>query len=311
VTALDILDDSFPHGTPDGHRLGCRTAHCPSPIACRVVAVRYAGDHRFRTRVDSGWSAADIAAADVAEAAAKREAEKAANRRIREAMKREGKAAKKVKRYRYGEQKAPTPQTFSPEDVDRLRELHASGLTDKDIAKAMDRSPSSISSKRASLDLPRNKPPREIEHGTIRGHGAGCRGDDCPSTPNCMDAARAYWRKQAEAKRRRDGVDTQHTEADYDEARRIWAAGDVTLTEIARRLGMSRKTVSLAVGRNGRRPVRTHCASGHEYTPENTYVNVRDGSERRVCRACRRNQNHSRREYRLEWQRQKRKKASA
>jgi hypothetical protein len=31
------------------------------------------------------------------------------------------------------------------------------------------------------------------------------------------------------------------------------------------------------------RPPRTHCRNGHEYTPENTYINC-DGHRR--CRAC-------------------------
>jgi hypothetical protein len=31
---------------------------------------------------------------------------------------------------------------------------------------------------------------------------------------------------------------------------------------------------------------RTHCQRGHEFTPENTYTYMRDGKERRQCRAC-------------------------
>lgn len=44
---------------------------------------------------------------------------------------------------------------------------------------------------------------------------------------------------------------------------------------------------------NGRRGLRgdltTHCAKGHEYSADNTYVHVRsDGFRRRSCRACNR-----------------------
>jgi hypothetical protein len=31
---------------------------------------------------------------------------------------------------------------------------------------------------------------------------------------------------------------------------------------------------------------KTHCKRGHEFTPENTYLNTSGGRERRVCREC-------------------------
>lgn len=33
---------------------------------------------------------------------------------------------------------------------------------------------------------------------------------------------------------------------------------------------------------------RTHCFQGHEYTPENTRIRMRDGVPRRICRMCQR-----------------------
>ncbi len=39
--------DDFPHGTPDGHRAGCRTSACPAALPCRDVYRRYAGDYSF------------------------------------------------------------------------------------------------------------------------------------------------------------------------------------------------------------------------------------------------------------------------
>jgi hypothetical protein len=38
-------------------------------------------------------------------------------------------------------------------------------------------------------------------------------------------------------------------------------------------------------GIGGYQRLKTHCAAGHEYTPENTYV--RPGTEHRHCRTCR------------------------
>ena len=31
---------------------------------------------------------------------------------------------------------------------------------------------------------------------------------------------------------------------------------------------------------------QTHCKNGHEFTPENTFIQVRGGRTRRICRAC-------------------------
>ena len=54
MSTLDLLDDSFPHGTPDGYRRGCRTAACPALIPCRTVHTRYAGDFSFAKLIDAG-----------------------------------------------------------------------------------------------------------------------------------------------------------------------------------------------------------------------------------------------------------------
>ncbi|HQZ36114.1 MAG TPA: hypothetical protein PK020_16930 [Ilumatobacteraceae bacterium] len=60
MSTLDLLDDSFPHGTPTGYRQGCRTAACPAVIPCRTVYTRYVGDFTFARRLDAGMSLAEI-----------------------------------------------------------------------------------------------------------------------------------------------------------------------------------------------------------------------------------------------------------
>jgi hypothetical protein len=195
TATLDILSDSFPHGTPDGHRLGCRTTHCPSPIACRVVAVRYAGDHRFRTRFVSGWSAADIAAADVAEAAAAKEAARAARRKPKPV---------KVKSPR-GTRVSPSPWTIA--DLQTLRERHAAGDVDPEIAAVLGVSEERVKYQRRELGLKGNRKLSASKHGTYARYAAGCQNaSTCPATPTCHDEAKRYWRLNAANKRRRDGV---------------------------------------------------------------------------------------------------------
>ncbi len=199
-STLEILEDTFPHGTPDGHRLGCRTNHCPALITCTQFRSRLVSDWQFSKRVAAGWSVADLFAADVAEAEERKAAEKAANRRIRETVKRESKAAKKMSRYRYGQQIRPTPQPFTDAEVSELKRLNAEGKTDTEITAAMGRPFGSVTAKRSALGLPRNKRPQVIPHGTYAGYAAGCR-DTC-----CHEPAKAYWRLNAANKRRRDGV---------------------------------------------------------------------------------------------------------
>jgi hypothetical protein len=43
---------------------------------------------------------------------------------------------------------------------------------------------------------------------------------------------------------------------------------------------------SFKVGQVNQWKDRTHCIRGHEYTPENTRIRVRDYGEQRVCREC-------------------------
>jgi hypothetical protein len=48
------------------------------------------------------------------------------------------------------------------------------------------------------------------------------------------------------------------------------------------------EAVTLRENRDRRNARKTHCVHGHEYTPENTYVQVKDGRSARSCNICRR-----------------------
>jgi hypothetical protein len=51
-------------------------------------------------------------------------------------------------------------------------------------------------------------------------------------------------------------------------------------------MGLVNPTENTAVDRRRTRADLTHCKRGHEFTPENTYLYVRNGREERACRQC-------------------------
>lgn len=85
MSTLDLLDDSFPHGTPNGYRRGCRTAACPALIPCRTVHTRYVGDFSFAKLIDAGVPLAEIRERDAAAIAESRQRDKIAAREERRA----------------------------------------------------------------------------------------------------------------------------------------------------------------------------------------------------------------------------------
>lgn len=85
MRTIDLLDDSFPHGTPRGYADGCRGAACPAVISCKDVHRRYSGDWGFRKLVDAGLSLEEILAKEAADKAAARERARAAAARERQA----------------------------------------------------------------------------------------------------------------------------------------------------------------------------------------------------------------------------------
>lgn len=83
MRTADLISDTIPHGTPDGHRAGCRTSACPAALPCRDVYRRYAGDYSFRRLLDAGVPLADIVAADDAAREDVAQRDRAANRAAR------------------------------------------------------------------------------------------------------------------------------------------------------------------------------------------------------------------------------------
>lgn len=85
MSTLDLLDDSFPHGTPDGYRRGCRTAACPALIPCRTIHTRYVGDFSFAKLIDAGTPLSEILERDAAARDQSRQSDKIAAREERRA----------------------------------------------------------------------------------------------------------------------------------------------------------------------------------------------------------------------------------
>jgi hypothetical protein len=168
-----------------------------------VFRTRYVGDWGFRKRVDAGWTADEIAAAEEAEAAERAAAEKAAARAIRDAEKAEQRARDRVARRK----PRPAPvNAWRPDEIQRIRDMHAAGELDIRIAEVLGRNASSVTKRRSAMGLPRNTKHHVITHGTRGGYDSGCRGTDCPSTPSCGDEGRRYYRELSAKHRRRDGV---------------------------------------------------------------------------------------------------------
>lgn len=85
MSTLDLLTDTFPHGTPDGYRLGCRTAACPAVLPCRAVHTRYCGDFAFAKLIDAGVPLPEILERDAAAKEGIRQRDKIAAREERRA----------------------------------------------------------------------------------------------------------------------------------------------------------------------------------------------------------------------------------
>lgn len=80
MSALDQLDDGFPHGTLEGYRRGCRGSSCGAALPCRDVYRRYNGDFGFRRLVDAGTPLEEILRRDAAEREGIEQRDKAAAR---------------------------------------------------------------------------------------------------------------------------------------------------------------------------------------------------------------------------------------
>lgn len=195
MSAADLLEDGFPHGTVDGHLQGCKTAHCPAPISCTDMKRRYASDWGFRRRVDAGWTVEAIMAAEVADEVAARAVEKAAKAAAAKAAREASAPPRAVAAERAARRGF---NAWTDDEIARLRELHAGGKTDGAIGIDIGRPTSSVQSKRKDLELPRVKQPRgPRSHGNLTGYQDGCHGDDCPVTPSCGEVGRKYNRERS------------------------------------------------------------------------------------------------------------------
>lgn len=65
MSAADLLEDGFPHGTRQGYDLGCRGGVCPAGtehgLSCRRANMLAAGDYRYQKLVRAGATPAAIA----------------------------------------------------------------------------------------------------------------------------------------------------------------------------------------------------------------------------------------------------------
>jgi hypothetical protein len=68
MSGADLLEDGFPHSTPQGYKAGCQGRSCPGAvdngISCADSFARYQGDYGFRKKVDAGMSPKEIVAAE-------------------------------------------------------------------------------------------------------------------------------------------------------------------------------------------------------------------------------------------------------
>jgi hypothetical protein len=86
---------------------------------------------------------------------------------------------------------------WSQDDIRKLRELNAAGMSDPQIAAELDRTWQSVAEKRRALRIEGNQRPVTVTHGTLQGYTRfKCKDDTCPATPSCGDIGRAYYRQQ-------------------------------------------------------------------------------------------------------------------
>lgn len=160
MSAFDMLDDSFPHGTVEGYNRGCKGSQCPAPMACRDVRTRYHADWGFRKAVDAGATAAELLEQERSAAVARVEADRAAVIAEREAMKEAARAEREARRWARARREPRAPRTRVPREprpslvADVIR-LHGQGLNDTEIAHELSCSRPYVSAVRARHDLPR------------------------------------------------------------------------------------------------------------------------------------------------------------
>ncbi|GAA4762456.1 helix-turn-helix domain-containing protein [Microbacterium gilvum] len=239
MSGIDLLEDSYPHGTLAGAR-ECRSGVCPAPMKCRDVAIRYAGDWGFKKAVDDGEEPADFLSREEAARAAVEARDKAAKPGVG-----------------YGERRP------------LLARLHAQGLNDIEIALQMEITRSSAGELRRKMGLapnpiPRKQKPREVLHGTTGAYRNGCRCEDCTA------AHTTYGR---ERRARPAGPTPRQQRAEWMRAEVTRLNGEGLIDkEVAKRLGMSltyvnrlRRDLGLPSRKVGKKPTTHGTASAYRH----------------------------------------------
>ncbi len=191
MSADIITDVTFPHGTPEGFGRGCKTRHCPSPVSCRDVHVRYVSDWAYRSAVDAGVSPVEILGREAVEAERVRLVERDAVRAARAKPKPKPRPKRPVSDGNHDERFWAEVRRLNAEGLsdaeigrrvgrtkngvryardrmglpvnrmrirgrDRIRELHAQGLTDKEIAAELGTTRAILSNRRKRMGLTNN-----------------------------------------------------------------------------------------------------------------------------------------------------------
>lgn len=172
MSSADLLEDGFPHSTPEGYRSGCQGHACPgiadNGISCADSFARYQGDYGFRKKVDAGMSPKEIVAAE-------RAAQSAGSEKL------DGKPKPRPV-------KKPTAQPLSEE---------AQAAIDAATVETVGEAP--------AKEIPLEK------HGTPKGYYLGCRlKDECPGVErvgkSCNQAVNEYQRALKENRKKREAA---------------------------------------------------------------------------------------------------------
>lgn len=174
MNASIIHDPNFPHGSPEGFQKGCHGSHCPAPVICRDVFIRFQGDYVFRRALDAGMTAAEFVATEQERAQEAAQAAKEARQaQIREAARLRHNEARRQRR----EAKKPTRQLIRDgiirtELQAHIHALHRRGLTDGEIGFELGKTREQVKAIRGALKLAPNKLPT-IEARLKQLHGEG------------------------------------------------------------------------------------------------------------------------------------------
>lgn len=187
MNAQIILDPTHPHGTPEGYVTGCKGSHCPAPVKCRDVHVRYSGDYSYRKAIDAGTTAIELLAREQEAAQADLAAKRARPGTRAGASRNDRRAAANQAR---GEQ-----SRLIRRDV--LQQLLDEGLTDRAIAHRLGLTRRQVTQTRTNAGLPHNPDRRGGERTSIdtRLHTV--------AHLNPVEAAKVLGRSAAYVRRRR------------------------------------------------------------------------------------------------------------